>query len=231
MKLLNIINWKACVILTLLAQFTLFPGFAWAQDSEGRRPNIVIMMVDDMGYAGPSITPYGNPNYKTPGMNRLASEGLLFTDFHSSGVVCSPTRAGLLTGRYQQRVGVEAVIHPTAEHPEHRKGLQKSEVTFAELFKQAGYATGIVGKWHLGYAKENEDFHPQNHGFDYFKGYHSGNIDYINHWGDHQEHDWWHGRKETVEQGYTTHLINQYALEFIAYLPSMLLPIWTIFLR
>ncbi|MGB7347384.1 MAG: sulfatase-like hydrolase/transferase, partial [Pirellulaceae bacterium] len=179
------------------------------------RPNVVVMMVDDMGFAGPSIAPYGNPNYKTPGMDRLASEGMLFTDFHSSGTVCSPTRAGLLTGRYQQRSGIEAVIHPHADHPEHRKWLHASEVTFAELFKQAGYTTGLVGKWHLGYPQGNDEVHPQNHGFDYFKGYHSGNIDYINHWGDHQEHDWWHGRKETVEEGYTTHLINKYALEFI----------------
>ena len=132
------------------------------------RPNIVVMMVDDMGFAGPSIAPYGNPHYKTPGMDRLAREGLLFTDFHSSGTVCSPTRAGLLTGRYQQRVGIEAVIHPRSNHPEHRKGLHKSEVTFAELFKMAGYATGVVGKWHLGYAGENSEYHPQNHGFDYF---------------------------------------------------------------
>ena len=179
------------------------------------RPNIIVMMVDDMGFAGPSIAPYNNPNYKTPGMDRLAREGMLFTDFHSSGAICSATRAGLLTGRYQQRAGIEAVIHPGTNHPEHRKWLHASEVTFAELFKQAGYATGLVGKWHLGYPEGNDEIHPQNHGFDYFKGYHSGNIDYISHWGDHGKHDWWHGRKETVQEGYTTHLINKYALEFI----------------
>ncbi len=193
----------------------LLPLVGAVESNKTIRPNVVVMMVDDMGFAGPSTAPYGNPNYKTPGMDRLAREGLLFTDFHSSGTVCSPTRAGLLTGRYQQRVGVEAVIHPRSTHPEHRKGLHKSEVTFAELFKMAGYTTGMVGKWHLGYAGENPEYHPQNHGFDYFKGYHSGNIDYINHWGDHMKHDWWHGRKETKEKGYTTHLINQYALEFI----------------
>ncbi len=199
-------------LLTYTFLFACLHSFTLADDA---RPNIIVMMVDDMGFAGPSCAPYGNPNYETPGMNRLASEGMLFTDFHSSGTVCSPTRAGLLTGRYQQRVGVEAVIHPHADHAEHRKGLHKSELTFAELFKESGYATGVVGKWHLGYAKENGEFHPQNHGFDYFKGYHSGNIDYINHWGDHMEHDWWHGRKETIEEGYTTHLINRYSLEFI----------------
>lgn len=179
------------------------------------RPSIVVMMVDDMGFAGPSIAPYGNPHYQTPGMDRLAREGMLFTDFHASGAICSATRAGLVTGRYQQRAGIEAVIHPHANHPEHRKGLHDDEVTFAELFKDAGYSTGLVGKWHLGYAAETPKYHPMNHGFDYFMGYVSGNIDYINHWGDHQEHDWWHGRKESKEDGYTTHLINKYALEFI----------------
>ena len=159
----------------------------------------------------PSIAPYD----KTPGMDRLASEGMLFTDFHASRSICSATRAGLMTGRYQQRAGIEAVIHPHATHPEHRKGLHETEVTFAELFKDAGYSTGLVGKWHLGYAAETPKYHPMNHGFDYFMGYVSGNIDYINHWGDHMQHDWWHGRKETKEEGYTTHLINKYALEFI----------------
>ena len=184
-------------------------------EKSNQQPNIIVMMVDDMGFAGPSIAPYGNPHYNTPGMDRLAREGMLFSDFHASGAICSATRAGLVTGRYQQRAGIEAVIHPLGTHPEHRKGLHQDEETFAELFKGAGYVTGLVGKWHLGYAKETPNYHPMNHGFDYFIGYVSGNIDYINHWGDHQEHDWWHGRKETKEEGYTTHLINKYALEFI----------------
>ncbi len=200
---------------TLLFGLLLFvAGTVHASKPTGR-PNIIVMMVDDMGFAGPSIAPYGNPNYKTPGMDRLAREGMLFTDFHASGAICSATRAGLVTGRYQQLAGIEAVIHPHATHPEHRKGLQDDEITFAELFKAAGYSTGLVGKWHLGYAAETPTYHPMNHGFDYFMGYVSGNIDYINHWGDHMQHDWWHGRKETSEEGYTTHLINKYALEFI----------------
>ncbi len=176
-------------------------------------PNFVIIMVDDMGYAGPSC--YGNPYFKTPEMDRMAAEGMRFTDFHSSGTVCSPTRAGLLTGRYQQRAGVEAVIHPVSDHPEHKKGLQKNEHTFAELLKAKGYVTGLVGKWHQGYPHNSDDYHPQEHGFDEFTGYHSGNIDFISHVGDHVKHDWWHGRKETHEEGYSTHLINRYADEFI----------------
>ncbi len=180
---------------------------------ERPRPNIIVIMVDDMGYSGLSC--YGNKYCNTPETDRLAAEGIHFTDFHSSGVVCSPTRAGLLTGRYQQRAGIEAVIHPRLEHPEHRKGLQESEITFAEALREAGYATGLVGKWHLGYAAETPKYHPLNHGFGYFVGYLSGNIDYASHYGDHNEHDWWHGRIETKEEGYTTHLINKYALQFI----------------
>ena len=176
-------------------------------------PNFVIIMVDDMGYAGVSC--FGNPYFETPEIDRLAAEGMRLTDFHSSGTVCSPTRAGLLTGRYQQRAGIEAVIHPVREHPEHRKGLQKTEVTFAEVLQSAGYATALIGKWHQGYVHNSDDYHPQNHGFDYFLGYHSGNIDFVSHVGDHNEHDWWHGRNETREDGYVTDLINRYALDFI----------------
>lgn len=180
---------------------------------EPRTPNFVVIMVDDMGYAGVSC--FGNPYFETPRIDRLAAEGLKLTDFHSSGTVCSPTRTGLLTGRYQQRAGIEAVIHPVADHPEHRKGLHESEVTFAELLHEAGYTTGLIGKWHQGYPHNSESYHPQHHGFDEFVGYHSGNIDFVSHVGDHNKHDWWHGDEETQELGYATDLINRYAVDFI----------------
>ena len=122
------------------------------------KPNIIIIMVDDMGHAGVSC--FGNPYFKTPHIDRLAAEGMKLTDFHSSGCVCSPTRAGLLTGRYQQRAGIEAVIHPVSTHAEHRKGLRKEEITFVEELKKVGYTTGIVGKWHLGYPQNSADYHP-----------------------------------------------------------------------
>lgn len=195
------------ILIAALAITIAIPGLALA------RPNFIVIMVDDMGYAGPSC--FGNPYFKTPEIDRLAAEGIRLTDFHSSGAVCSPTRAGLLTGRYQQRAGVEAVIHPVSDHPEHLKGLQLSEITFAEVLKEAGYSTGIFGKWHLGYTEVSDDYHPQNHGFDEFIGYHSGNIDFVSHVGDHYRHDWWHGRTETPEEGYSTHLINRYADEFV----------------
>ncbi|QDT44452.1 Arylsulfatase [Gimesia alba] len=209
-------RFQLTAIQTLLAIMCLlclqFTSHA-ADRAPGARPNLIVIMVDDMGYAGVSC--FGNPYFKTPEIDRLAKEGLKLTDFHSSGTVCSPTRAGLLTGRYQQRAGIEAVIHPVSDHPEHRKGLRNTENTFAEPLRQAGYRTGLIGKWHQGYPHNSDEFHPDNHGFDTFIGYHSGNIDFISHVGDHVKHDWWHGRKETQEDGYSTHLINQYAMQFI----------------
>ena len=201
------------VALPALLAATLLTGAAAAAEA-AEKPNLIVVMVDDMGYEGVSC--FGNPYFKTPEIDRLAAEGMRLTDFHSSGTVCSPTRAGLLTGRYQQRAGIEAVIHPSDDHPEHLKGLQLSETTFAESLREAGYATGLVGKWHQGYPHNSDRYHPQNHGFNEFVGYHSGNIDFISHVGDHFEHDWWRGRKETPTEGYSTHLINQHAADFVA---------------
>ena len=200
---------RAVLLLSLVFLLVISPPVRGGE----KKPNFVVIMVDDMGYAGVSC--FGNSFFKTPEIDRLAAEGMRLTDFHSSGTVCSPTRAGLLTGRYQQRAGIEAVIHPVTDHPEHRKGLQSVEVTFAERLKAAGYSTGLIGKWHQGYTEVSETYHPQNHGFDEFIGYHSGNVDYVSHVGDHNLHDWWHGRAETQEEGYATDLINRHALDFI----------------
>ncbi len=199
--------------INLPAAFATLLATVCLSSAAASRPNLIVIMIDDMGYEGVSC--FGNPYFKTPEIDRLAKEGMRLTDFHSSGAVCSPTRAGLLTGRYQQRAGIEAVIHPYADHPEHRKGLQLSETTFAESLKAAGYATGMIGKWHQGYPVNSDDYHPQNHGFDEFVGYHSGNIDYVSHVGDHNVHDWWHGRRETREEGYSSHLINRHMLDFV----------------
>ncbi|MCC9600175.1 sulfatase-like hydrolase/transferase [Stieleria sp. JC731] len=177
------------------------------------RPNLIVVMVDDMGYEGVSC--FGNPYFQTPAIDRFAAEGMRLVDFHSSGTVCSPTRTGLLTGRYQQRAGIEAVIHPHDSHPEHRKGLQLVDQTFAELLNDAGYVTGLVGKWHQGYPQNSDVYHPDNHGFDEFIGYHSGNIDFVSHIGDHSKHDWWKGRRETHQQGYSTYLINDAVCNFV----------------
>ena len=192
----------ATVMLTALALI----GHA---DGADRRPSFVVILADDLGYGDTS--PYGGW-IATPELDRMAAEGLRFTDFHSSGNVCSPTRAGLLTGRYQQRAGIPGVVFADAKRAAHYTGLQSSEVTLAESLKDAGYATALFGKWHLGYQPQ---YNPVHHGFDEFRGYVSGNVDYHSHRDNQNREDWWHGLEKSPEEGYVTHLITRHAEEFI----------------
>lgn len=172
------------------------------------RPNIILIMADDLGYG--DIGCFGNQDVLTPSLDKLAAEGLKFTDFHSNGAVCSPTRAALLTGRYQQRSGLEGVIY--AKGDTRQTGLDIDETTFADYLKSVGYATGIIGKWHLGY---RIDYNPIYQGFDFFRGYVSGNVDYHSHVDGAGIPDWWHDLEKTEEKGYVTDLITSYALDFI----------------
>ena len=171
------------------------------------RPNIIIIMADDLGYGDLSIN--GNEKIQTPNIDRLGKEGILMTDFHSNGVVCSPTRAALLTGKYQQRVGINRVI--TAKH-DRDHGLALEEKTFAETAKEVGYKTAIFGKWHLGY---NAKFNPVNQGFDEYIGFVSGNVDYHSHVDQEGFEDWWEGSQLKKETGYSTDLISKHAVDFI----------------
>lgn len=173
------------------------------------RPNLIVIMVDDMGYGDAGC--YGGKDFPTPNLDRMAREGLKFTDFHSSGPVCSPTRAGLLTGRYQQRAGVAGVVYAAFNRNRHH-GLQMEEVTFAEILKESGYRTGMFGKWHLGY---EEQYNPTYQGFGKYVGYVSGNVDFHTHIDGAGIFDWWHQNRKTKEKGYTTHLITKHAVEFI----------------
>jgi arylsulfatase A len=174
------------------------------------RTNFVIIMVDDMGYGDAGC--YGSTEFPTPNIDRLASEGMKLTDFHSSGCVCSPTRAGLLTGRYQQRAGIPGVVYAAFNRNRHH-GLQLHETTFAEVLSAAGYATAVFGKWHVGY---EEKYNPIYQGFDRYVGYVSGNVDFHSHIDGAGVFDWWHQNKHTKEDGYTTHLITKHACDFIA---------------
>lgn len=173
------------------------------------RPNFVIIMADDMGYG--DVSCYADPGYETPHIDRLAAEGLKFTDFHSSGAVCSPTRAGLVTGRYQQRAGIDGVIYADPKQNRHH-GLQENEITFADCLNEAGYATAIFGKWHLGYEPQ---YNPVHRGFDTFRGYVSGNVCYVSHLDRMGIADWWRDDELVPEEGYTTHLVTRHAIEFI----------------
>ena len=174
------------------------------------RPNIVLILVDDMGYGDAGC--YQGTAFPTPNLDRMAAEGIKFTDFHSSGCVCSPTRAGLLTGRYQQRAGIPGVVSAAFNKNRHH-GLQTAETTFAEIFASAGYQTAMFGKWHLGY---EEKYNPVHHGFQDYVGYVSGNIDFHSHIDGAGMFDWWHQNKLSHETGYTTHLITNHACQFVS---------------
>lgn len=176
------------------------------KESESR-PNIIIILADDLGYG--DLACYGNPIYDTPNLDKMAREGLIFTDFHSNGAVCSPTRAALLSGLYQQRVGIEAVVHATKFR---HTGLTPNTYTLASHLKSEGYNTGITGKWHLGY---DTAFSPINYGFESFKGYVSGNVDYHSHIDGAGKYDWWEQKDTLIDPGYSTDLITRHALSFI----------------
>jgi arylsulfatase A len=171
------------------------------------RPNIILIMADDLGYG--DIGCYGSTKISTPNIDTLARGGMKFTDYHSNCPVCSPTRAALLTGRYQQRCGIEGVV--TAAKHRHT-GMALKEVTFAEILKTRGYTTGIFGKWHVGYSVE---FNPVRQGFDEFKGYVSGNVDYHSHIDQAGIKDWWKDVEMNPEEGYCTDLITKHGIDFI----------------
>lgn len=172
------------------------------------RPNIILIMADDLGYGG--LSSYGNKQYDTPNIDYLAENGITFTDFHANAPVCTPTRAALVTGRYQQRNGLEGVIY--VQGKTRQTGLSPDEITIAELLGQAGYRTGIMGKWHLGYKQK---YNPAHQGFDEFYGFVSGNIDYHSHYDNSGIYDWWHNTDSLYEEGYATDLITRHAVDFI----------------
>ena len=155
-----------------------------------RPPNVVLIVADDLGYG--DLGSYGAQTIRTPNIDGLAAAGVRFTDFYSSAPVCSPSRAGLLTGRYPVRTGITYIIMPSEAslgarlslalatlgtrlgssrfHDSFVNGLPDSEITLAEALKVAGYATGLVGKWHLGDFAHDRRFLPTRHGFDFFEG-------------------------------------------------------------
>ena len=143
-----------CLFLSLLALV------ATTSIHANKTPNVVVIFIDDMGYA--DIGPFGAKAYPTPHLDRMAKEGRKFTDFYVTQAVCSASRAGLLTGCYNVRVGILGALGPKSSH-----GINANEVTLAEICKQKGYATACYGKWHLGHHKK---FLPMQHGFDDFFG-------------------------------------------------------------
>ncbi|MCY4595926.1 MAG: sulfatase-like hydrolase/transferase [Bryobacterales bacterium] len=196
-------------VTTAIAALLFLISCSGSPEGKQRLPNFVVIMADDLGYG--DLSTYGGW-IDVPNIDRMAAEGLKFTDFHSNGAVCSPTRAALMTGRYQQRAGLPIVVFAPEDRPTHVDGLQAVELTFAEALGDTGYATALFGKWHLGYYPR---YNPVRHGFDEFKGYVSGNIDFFSHVDGAGRFDWWHGEEKSDEPGYVTTLINKHSVRFI----------------
>lgn len=150
-----------------------FPNHNQTENSKTNiRPNIIVILADDLGYNDLGFT--GSKDIKTPVIDALANNGVIFKNGYVTHPYCGPSRAGLLVGRYQARFGMESNLDHAPFDPHH--GIPVSEKIFAERLQAVGYKTGMVGKWHLG---SHSNFHPLNRGFDYFYGFLGGGHDYF----------------------------------------------------
>jgi len=196
--------------------------FLWAESyaKDTHKPNVVFILVDDMGYG--DLGCYGHPRAKTPVIDRLAKEGVRFTQHYANGPECSPTRTAFLTGRYQQRAGgLECAIgtgnvgrydDAIRLAGQRQLGLPAKQVVLPSALKPAGYVSGVFGKWHLGYEPQ---FNPVEHGWDDFFGYMGGNVHYFNHRETSELHVLYRGRLPVHAEGYMTHLITDSSINFI----------------
>jgi arylsulfatase A len=173
-----------------------------------RKPNVVLIVTDDVGYA--DIGCYGARDIRTPNIDRLAGQGVKLTDFYAAPQ-CTPTRAALISGRYPQRVKLERALGSTGDSL--KQGLPTTGRTLPRLLKNNGYATALIGKWHLGYKPE---FGPNAHGFDTFFGFLSGYVDYYTHTrGGDGLPALYENSKPVERKGYMTDLITARAVDFI----------------
>jgi arylsulfatase A len=197
------------VVLTALVVVATVLGQAAAVHAQSPdRPNVVLIITDDVGYG--DIGSYGAPDIKTPNIDSLARNGTRLTDFYAAPN-CSPTRAALISGRYQQRVRIEVPLG-AANGPAGEQGLRATGRSLPQLLKNNGYRSALIGKWHLGYKKE---FSPLAHGFDYFFGFKSGLIDYYQHTDSTGTHDLFENDQPTHTTGYSTDLFTDRSIKFI----------------
>ncbi len=170
--------------------------------------NVVLIVTDDVGYG--DIGSYGARDVKTPNIDSLARDGVRLTDFYAAPQ-CTPTRAALISGRYQQRFRLETAMGGP-KTPAGQTGLPATGYSLPQLLKNNGYATGLIGKWHLGYRPE---FSPNAHGFDYFFGFKSGYIDYYQHTNGDGDSDLFENTTPVQVDGYMTDLITERSVKFI----------------
>ncbi|MDB5319826.1 MAG: arylsulfatase [Phycisphaerales bacterium] len=186
-------KWQSLLLLSLLSLLFLLPQRAPAQN-EPTKPNLILILCDDLGYG--DLASYGNTTIKSPNLDRLATEGIRFTDFYAAGIQCTPSRAGLLTGRYPVRFRLTYSLMTNTP-----TGIPDSETLLPQLLQKQGYATMLAGKWHLG---DQPQHHPLKHGFDHFQGLLRGH--------DTDPREFWNDNRiiekqapiETLTQRYTT---------------------------
>ncbi|MGI8732172.1 MAG: sulfatase-like hydrolase/transferase [Pyrinomonadaceae bacterium] len=187
------------------------PGISLAQR---RRPNILFILADDLGYG--DLSCYGRPDYKTPNLDRLASQGVRFANAYSASPLCTPTRCAFITGRYpaRTRIGLEEPLHERRALGDKTLmlGLPPEHPTIASLLKQSGYETALIGKWHLGYLP---NFGPIQSGFDEFFGIMSGAADFFTHKDMEGDADLFEGKVPVERIGYMTEMLTHRAVEYI----------------
>ena len=188
------------ITLKLIGVLFSLPFFVLAQDKANTKPNVIVILTDDQGSV--DLGAYGAKDIFTPNMDRLAKEGVRFTQFYAGAPVCSPSRAALLTGKTNLRAGLPNNV-PIPERAEEtgQFGLPTEEITIAEMLKDNGYNTSLIGKWHLGHRKQNL---PNAQGFDYFFGHQRGCIDNYSHflfWDGPNKHDLYRNEEEVYYPG------------------------------
>ena len=189
-------------------------AYAQSPSKDARKPNILFILADDMGWG--DLSCYGRPDYRTPNLDKLATQGMRFTNAYSAAPVCTPTRVGFHTGRYPARlpVGLEEPIHERSAIGERVKttGIPRSHPTVSSLIKSAGYDTALIGKWHLGYWP---DFGPLHYGFDEFFGNMSGAVDHFTHKDMTENLDLFEGEVPVERIGYMTDLLTDRAVDYL----------------
>lgn len=194
---------------------TVFAGMSKASVSGARRPNVLFILADDLGYG--DLSCFGRPDYETPMLDRLAQQGIRFTSAYSASPVCTPTRCAFITGRYPARtpVGLQEPL-PWKKNLGDKVatlGLSPEHPTIASLLKSNGYETALIGKWHLGYLPK---FGPNHHGFEKFFGILSGAADFFTHKDAFGEQDLYENEVAVEHAGYMTNLLTERAAEFIS---------------
>jgi arylsulfatase A-like enzyme len=195
------------IATVMLAGLSAAALFAQPAPPRQDRPNVVLIITDDVGYG--DIGSYGAPDLRTPHIDSLAKTGTRFTDFYANASTCTPTRAGLISGRYQQRFALERPLGTARVDGE--LGLP-ADHSLPKLLGGNGYATALIGKWHLGYKPE---LSPAAHGFSYFFGFKSGYIDYYQHTDSDGKPDLFENAEPISAPGYMTDLITQRSTKFI----------------